>query len=152
MIDATGKNLGVLPRAEALALARPEEGLDLIEIVPGVKPPVARIMSFDKYRYEHEKQLKKERRAEKTAGMKQIQISARAAANDLQIKIKQLEKFMAEGHQIEIQMRLRGREKYNHDWAKKKLSEFIGMIQTEHKLIDTPKFGGRGMLVHLSKK
>ena len=152
MIDETGKNLGVLKREAALALARPAEGIDLIEIVSTATPPLARLMSFDKYRYERIKQLKKERLAQKGGGLKQVQISARAAANDLLIKAKQADKFLSEGHQVEINMRLRGREKYNRDWARKKIEEFAAMITAEHKRISEPKFGGRGMAMLISKK
>ena len=59
VIGEDGNNLGVLKREEALALAKPELGIDLIEIAPTAKPPVARIMSYDKYRYEEEKREKK---------------------------------------------------------------------------------------------
>lgn len=152
MIDESGKNLGVLKREEALALVRPGSGIDLIEISPNAKPPVARLMSYDKYRYEAEKKEKKERLAQKGAGTKQVQISARAATNDLLIKIRQLEKFLAEGHQVEVHMRLRGREKYNKDWARKKLNDFMKMITTEYKVVSEPKFGGRGMIMQITKK
>jgi len=152
VIGEDGKNLGVLKREEALKLARPEEGLDLIEVVPTAKPPVARVISFDKYRYEKERQEKKERRMQKTGGLKQVQISARAAVNDLMIKTKQLEKFLEEGHPVEINMRLRGREKYNKDWARQKLADFIKMITVEYKIMSEPKFGGRGMTAQIVKK
>lgn len=152
MIDQSGKNLGVLSREEALKLARPEEGVDLIEIVPGVKPPIARLMNYDKYRYDKEKQEKKERRAQKGGELKQIQISARAATNDLTRKVRQLEKFLAEEHPVEIQMRLRGREKRNKDWARQKMEEFLGMIQADYKRLNNPRFGGRGMIVHIARK
>lgn len=141
-----------MKREEALKLARPEEGFDLIEIVPGTKPPVARVMNFDKYRYEKEKQEKKERRALKEGELKEVQISARAAVNDLAIKVRQLEKFLAEGHPVVINMRLRGREKYNRDWARQRLNEFTKMITAEHKVVSDPKFGGRGMTMQITKK
>lgn len=152
MIDESGKNLGVLKREEALALVKPGSGIDLIEISPSANPPVARLMSYDKYRYEEEKRIKKERLAQKTGGPKQVQISARAARNDLLIKSRQADKFLNEGHPVEIQMRLRGREKYNKDWAKQKINEFIKMITVEHKVITEPKFGGRGMIAQIIKK
>lgn len=152
VIGQDGASLGVLKREEALKLARPEEGLDLIETVPGAKPPVARVMSFDKYRYEKGKQEKKERRAQKGGELKQVQISARAAANDLMIKVRQLEKFLTEGHPVEIHMRLRGREKYNKDWARQKLTDFTNMITAEYKVMSEPKFGGRGMMMQIIKK
>src|SRR5688572_28784115 len=96
VLDETKQNLGVMSREKALALAA-EKGLDLIEIVSDANPPVAQITSFDKYRYEREKAAKKERREQKGAELKVIQISARAAENDLKIKLKKLEEFLAEG-------------------------------------------------------
>jgi len=57
-----------MSRADALAFARPDEGLDLIEISPKAKPPVARLMNYDKFRYEEEKREKKERLAQKNNG------------------------------------------------------------------------------------
>lgn len=152
VIDQNGKNLGVLKLSEALSLIKPEENLDLIEVAPNAKPPVARIMSFDKYRYEQEKALKKERLAQRKGDIKQVQISARAAQNDLFIKVKQLEKFLKEGRPVEVQLRLKGREKYNKSWAREKLDSFLKMITIEHKILAEPRFGGKGMIVQIGKK
>ncbi len=154
VINERGENLGVLSREKALALARPEEGMDLIEISPTAKPPVARLMSYDKFRYEEAKREKKERLAQKSGGLKQVQISARAAQNDLMIKMRQLEKFLAEGHQVDINLRLRGREKYNKDWARLKLEEFMKMIPptVEYKRLSEPRFGGYGLSIQIAKK
>lgn len=141
-----------MPRAEALKLARPDDGIDLIEISANAKPPVARLMSYDKFRYEEEKRIKKERLAQKSVGMKTVQISARAAQNDLMIKVKAVEKFFAEGHPVEVTMRLRGREKRNKDWAMEKLKEFLTLIPVEHKRLSEPRFLGNGPAVQIAKK
>jgi translation initiation factor IF-3 len=141
-----------MKREEALLLVRPEAGLDLIEVAPQAKPPVARLMSFDKYRYQKEKEEKKERLAQKTSGFKQVQISARAAQNDLLVKAKQLDKFLGDGSQVGIQVRLRGREKANKGWARQKLAEFLKMIVTEYKIVNDVKFGGRGMGIVITRK
>lgn len=129
-----------------------EAGLDLIEISPNAKPPVARIMSYDKFRYLEEKAEKKEKQAQKSAGVKTVQISARAAEHDLAISAKKLDEFLAEGHQVEVQMRLRGREKGNKAWAEERLRHFLGLIQSEYRLMSQPKFGGRGMMAQVTKK
>ena len=152
MIDKDGKNLGILPLKDALKLSSPDSGLDLIEISPNATPPVARIMSFDKYRYEEEKKRKEERKAQKGGELKQIQISAREAAHDLQRKARLAEKFFEEGHAVEVALWLRGREKYNKPWARQKMDEFLKLITTEHKILQEPKFGGRGMTAQISKK
>jgi translation initiation factor IF-3 len=144
VIGAEGENLGILSRTEALALAGPESGLDLIEIAPNAKPPVARVMSYDKFRYEEGKREKKERMAQKSVGMKHVQITVRAAQNDLMIKVRQVEKFFAEGHPVEINLRLRGREKRNKEWAMDKLKEFLKLLPMEFKKMGEPKFGANG--------
>lgn len=141
-----------MPREKALELVNHEEGLDLIEISPAANPPVARLMSFDKYRYIQGKAEKKARLAQKTAELKQVQISVRAATNDLMIKVRQLEKFLAEGHPVDVVMRLRGREKYDKGRAFAKLDEFLKMITVDYKKLGEPKFGGRGMMVPIAKK
>ncbi|HVN26486.1 MAG TPA: translation initiation factor IF-3 [Candidatus Paceibacterota bacterium] len=152
VISETGENLGVMPRDEALKLVRPDEGLDLIEISANAKPPVVRLMSYDKFRYEEDKRIKKERLAQKSAGMKTVQISARAAHNDLMVKVRQLEKFFAEGHPVEVTMRLRGREKRNRDWAMEKLHEFLKLIPVEFKRLSEPRFLGNGPAIQIAKK
>jgi len=151
VIGAAGENLGVMPREKALSLARPEDGLDLIEVVPSANPPVARLMSFDKYRYLEEKKEKKERVKQKVGGIKHVQITARAAKNDLLTKARKLEEFLNEGYQVEVQLFLRGREKANQPWARERLDEFLKMITMEYKLMQPPKFGGKGMYVQITK-
>ncbi len=140
-----------MPLSAALKLAI-EKGLDLIEIAPMAKPPVAKITSFDKFRYQKEKELKKQKSAQKTSELKQIQITAKSAKNDLEIRIKKIEEFANEGHKIEIVLKLFGREKANKDWARFKLDEFLKMIPFEYKVLSEPKFAGRGMTVQISKK
>ena len=151
MIDEKGENLGILSREVALQLSL-EKGVDLIEIAPHAKPPVTRLMSFDKYRYQKEKKERKERLAQKHTGMKQVQISARAAHNDLLLRAHQAEKFLEEGHPVEIRLRLRGREKRNREWAAKRLAEFMKIITVEYKTLSEPKSSGFGITVQIVKK
>ncbi len=108
-------------------------------------------MSYDKYRYEREKAEKKERLAQKSAGVKRVQISVRAAENDLGMRVRQLEKFLEEGHPVEVYVRLKGREKYNKNWASQKLQEFLKMITVEFKVMTPPRFG-QGLSVQIVKK
>lgn len=151
VIGEAGENIGVLPLAEALKLAK-EKGLDLIEIAATAKPPVAKIMSYDKYRYQEEKKIKKQKAGQKIQELKTVRISARAADHDLQIKADKVDEFLSEGHIVEIQLMLRGREKANKDWAKQKLFEFLKMISPEHKVLLEPKYGGRGFNAQVVKK
>lgn len=147
--SSDGENLGVFKTEEAIKMAK-EKGLDLIEVVPGVSPPITKIQSFDKYRYQKDKAEKQERKNQKSAGVKVVQISVRAAKNDLEIKLRKLEEFLSDGHPVEIYVRLRGREKGNKNWARQKLSEFQKMIPLEYKVLSEPKFGGGGLSLQIA--
>lgn len=140
-----------MPLEAALKLAEEKE-LDLVEIAPMAKPPVAKIISFDKFRYQKEKEFKKQRTNQKIDELKYIRISARAAANDLGVRAKRIEKFLEKGNKVEINLRLKGREKYNREWANLKMQEFLKMINIEYKILIGPKFGGQGLLVQIIKK
>ncbi len=140
-----------MSKEEALKLAS-EQGLDLIEIVPSANPPVAKIISFDKFRYQQEKEEKKQRVRQGREELKQVRITPRSAENDLKIKVKKIEEFLAQGHKVEIFLMLKGREKYNRQWANEKLTEFLGMIETEYKITMPAKEGGRGIVIQISKK
>lgn len=150
IIDNEGKSLGVMTKEAALKLAQ-DQRLDLIEIAPTAKPPVARIMSFDKYRYLQEKKLKKQRAQQKTQEMKQVQISVREANHDLQIKAERVNKFLSEGHAVEILLTLRGREKAHRDFAREKLADFMKRINPEHKVAMPPRSGMRGIITQVVK-
>ena len=107
-------------------------------------PPVAKIISFDKFRYQEEKKWKKQRATQKTQEMKQVQISVREAEHDLEMKASRVNRFMDEGNKVEILLNLRGREKAHQDLAKQKLRDFIKMVDLEHKILSDIKWTGRG--------
>ena len=151
VIDDHGENLGIMPLEAALKLAA-EKNVDLIEVVPNAKPPIAKAISFDKFRYQKEKELKKQKAAQKISELKQIQITARAAKHDLETQIRKMEDFLKDGHKIQIILVLKGREKYNRQWAFQKLDEFLKMISSEYKTTMEPKFAGRGLLMQITKK
>ena len=140
-----------MSRDQALAEAK-EKNLDLILIAPQANPPVARIQSYDKFRYQKEVELKKQKQTQKVLALKQVQISLREAKNDLQNKAKRIEEFLEKGHRVEIQLTMRGREKNLKDWARQKMEEFLVMITVPIRREGVIKQGGRGMLLQIEKE
>lgn len=134
MIDERGQNLGVLPTHEALKLAL-ERHVDLIEIVPNAKPPVAKLIEIGKYRYETEKALKKQRAKERKDITKTVQISFGAKIHDLEVWARKAEEFLNEGHKVQIVMRLRGRQKAHRNLAYEKLQNFFKIIPIPVKVM-----------------
>jgi len=151
VVNDANEGLGIMAISKAIDLAK-EQGLDLIEIAPQATPPVVKIMSFDKFRYQKEKDDKKQQREQKSKDLKQVRISPRAAKNDLEIKIKRTEEFLEKGHRVEINLFLKGREKAHKDWGLKKMEEFLQMIKVPHQLAAPPRDAGRGYAVQIYKK
>ena len=151
VIGENGENLNIMKREDALAMAK-DKGLDLIEISAKAVPPVARIMSFDKFRYQEEKKLKKQRAAERSStDFKRVQIGFKTALNDLNLKAKKANEFLAEGHTLEIFLMMRGREKANQNFAMERIRAFFKML-APHKIIMTPRFTGKGISAQIVKQ
>ncbi|MCR4819557.1 MAG: translation initiation factor IF-3 [Elusimicrobiales bacterium] len=109
LIDQNGVMVGIRATYEAAAMAR-NAGLDLVEIAPTAKPPVCKIMDFSKFLYEKDKQERENRKKQKSGGLKEIRLNPRIGENDLQTKIRQMEKFLQERNKVRVTVVFRGRE------------------------------------------
>lgn len=150
LIDDVGNNLGVVEIQKALDLAR-QKDLDLIEIAPQAKPPVARIIDFGKYQYLQEKQIRQQKAKQKTTGVKLVKIRPSISEHDAMVKIKKLEEFLAEGHKVKIDMFLKGRERAHKDFAKEKFEKFIALIQIKYLVEQSLRQLPTGFTILISK-
>lgn len=124
VIDSDGKQLGILSRQEALAIAQERE-LDLVEISPDADPPVCKIVDWGKYNYQRTKQLQKNRKSAKTLDMKQMRFGLKIGAHDLAIKMNKVSKFLETGHKVKITLFYRGREQAHKEIGFKIAQEVI---------------------------
>ncbi len=129
VISDEGEKLGKLPTEEALEKAR-EAGLDLVEVSPIAKPPVCKIMDYGSFKYQKEKQLKKQKMQNKTKEVKSIRLSMKISEHDKATKLKQADKFLSKGHKIKVELILRGREMKHRDLAKEHLRDFVHSLET----------------------
>jgi translation initiation factor IF-3 len=151
VIDSENQNLGVLSIKDALELAQ-SKGLDLIEISPNAKPPVAKIMEFGKYQYEISKKLKKARAGAKPTETKSIQIKIGTGENDLELKAKTASKWLKEGHRIKVELFLSGRAKYmDEKFLKERLDRVLHFITEDYKVSDSYKKGPKGLFITIEK-
>lgn len=114
VIDDDGKQLGILSRAEALAVAADRE-LDLVEISPDADPPVCKVVDWGKYNYQRTKQIQKNRKTTKTLDMKQIRFGLKIGQHDLDIKLNRARKFLEAGHKVKVTLFYRGREQAHRE-------------------------------------
>lgn len=136
--------LGVMATSAALDLAK-GQGLDLIEVSPKAAPPVAKILSYDKYRYQQEKREQQQKKKQKKVEVKGVRISVRIGAHDMEFKAKLADKFLTLGNKVKIDMFLRGREKANTDFALGIMNKFLGVISVPYTKEQEPKRVG-GMI------
>jgi len=126
VIDEEGKQLGVLPVAEALRFAK-ERNLDLIQVTEKVEPPVCKIMDYGKYLYRLEKK-ERQARLKMTSGIKGIRLGFNISLHDLETRANQAEKFLKKGKKIKIEIILKGREKAHGELAKEKIKQFLEIL------------------------
>jgi len=126
VIDEQGENLGVMSRQEALARTRSSDlNLDLIEVSPKSEPPVCRIMSFGKFKYDTEKKLKAQKVSQKKNLVKGIRLSARIQEHDRAVKRHQALEFLEDGNQVKIEINLKGRERRMGEQARMVVQNFV---------------------------
>lgn len=143
VIDEDGKQLGVLSRNEALQIARDRE-LDLVEISPDAKPPVAKVVDWGKYNYQKTKQQNKNKKTAKALEMKQMRFGLKIGDHDLNIKMGKVKKFLEAGHKVKITIFYRGRELAHKEIGFKLADRVIQDIFGETIIIDqNPQFAGK---------
>jgi len=136
---------------KALEMAR-QAGLDLIEIAPNIQPPVCKIMDFGKYLYQQQKKEHQQKTRQKTIEVKSIRLSLNIGVHDMEVKIKQAEKFLNQGNKLRVDVVLRGREKAHPELAYEKIKQFVKMIPFEIQIDQPAKREFRGISTVVSKK
>jgi translation initiation factor IF-3 len=142
VIDDTGKQLGILSKQEALAMAV-EQGLDLVEISPDAKPPVAKIVDWGKFNYQRTKQQQKNKKAAKALEMKQIRFGLKIGEHDLQIKMNKVIKFLETGHKVKLTIFYRGRELAHKEIGFKLAEKVIDSFGDTIIVDQNPQFAGK---------
>ena len=106
LIDENGEQLGVMITRKALELAE-EKGLDLVKISPNAKPPVCKLMDYDKHRYEQAKRERELRKNQRVVELKEVQLSATIEENDVLTKAKMARRFLEDGDKVKVSIRFR---------------------------------------------
>jgi translation initiation factor IF-3 len=149
VIDSDGKQLGILPRREALRLADERE-LDLVEVAPNAEPPVVKLMDFGKYQYERAKREREARKASKNIEVKEIRLRPKTGEHDLAFKIRQARSFLEDGAKVKVRIRFRGREITHPEVARAQLDRISQELSDVATIEQRPGFEGRTILMILA--
>ncbi|MFA6017649.1 MAG: translation initiation factor IF-3 [Patescibacteria group bacterium] len=133
VIDEAGVALGVLETVKAINLAQ-ERGLDLVEVSPKAEPPVCKFANYSHFKYQKEKEMRKQRAQSKEVEIKGIRLTMRIGSGDLQIRVDQAKKFFEQGDKVKVEMILRGRERAHGDVAQAVFDEFVVKLGTHYPI------------------
>lgn len=151
VVGPAGENIGVLSLEDALKAAD-AANLDLIEISPNAKPPVAKIMDFGKYRYDTGQKESEMRSKSHVTETKSVQVKIGTGENDQLLKAKRASEWLEEGHRVKVDLFLWGRYKYMEPvFLKERLERFLKIIPTEYKIADEMKKSPKGYTTTLER-
>ena len=151
LIGNGGDQLGIMSAEEALRIAD-EQGLDLVKISPQANPPVCKLMDYGKYRFEQSKREKEARKNQHVVEIKEIRMSPGIDVGDFNVKLKNAQKFLADGDRVKVSVRFRGREMAHTDIGKKLLDRFAEQCAEVANVDKGAKLEGRNMSMFLSPK
>lgn len=151
VIGPEGEQLGIMPTPEAYRKAQ-EAGYDLVEVAPTSQPPVCRIMDYGKYKYELSKKEHQSRRHQKSTQVKEIKLRPRTDKHDLEIKIRQIKAFLAEGNKTKVTVTFRGREMANPELGRSVMATVTQELADVGVIEFAPRFEGRSLVMIVAPK
>ena len=151
LIDDEGEQRGIVPTAEAQAIAE-EAGLDLVEVAPNADPPVCKLLDYGKFKYNAQKKASEARKRQKTIDVKEVKMRPGIDRHDYDVKMRSIVKFLDEGDKVKLTLRFRGREMVHQEIGRRVLQRVCDDLGEAIKVEQWPKMEGRQMTMVMSAK
>lgn len=146
LVGPSGEQVGVVPIDTALRLAA-EADLDLVEVAPNSKPPVAKIMDFGKFKYEAAQKAKEARRNQANTVLKEVRFRLKIDKHDYETKVKRAVGFLEQGDKVKAMILFRGREQSRPEQGVRLLQQFAEHIAEYGTVESNPRIDGRNMVM-----
>ena len=138
--------VGVTNVGEGMRVAA-AAGLDLVEISPNAEPPVCKIMDYGKFRFAEQKKFQEARKKQKVIQIKEIKVRPGIGQHDLDIKLRAIDKFLAEGDKVKLTLRFRGREMAHQELGLAVLIKIREQLADKIRVEHEPKAEGRQVIM-----
>lgn len=132
--------------------AAEDAGLDLVEISPNANPPVAKIIDWGKFQYQKIKDQQRNKRAAKVGDLKQMRFGLKIGAGDLEVKLRKIRDFLANGHKVRVQVVYKGREMAHKEIGYELIQKITDQLEEEAILEQKPQMAGRNLSVVIRSK
>lgn len=151
VVGPDGENIGSMSARDAQKKAE-EMKLDLIEISPNAKPPVAKIMDYGQFRYDSKRKAAKAKQNANVTETKSVQVKIGTGEADQQLKMRRAAQWLKEGHRVKVDLFLWGRYKYMEaGFLKERLDNFVRLIPADYKIADPIKKSPKGFTTTLER-
>jgi translation initiation factor IF-3 len=144
LVDEDGKQIGVIDTKEALQMAQ-ERDLDLVEVAPDSRPPVARLLDYSKYKYEQEQKAKAARKHQQQINVREIKLRPKIADHDYRTKKGHVERFLKGGDKVKVTIMFRGREQAHPERGRMLLQRLFDDLDGLGVIEQAPLQEGRNM-------
>jgi translation initiation factor IF-3 len=148
LIDDDGAQIGIKPTNEALEYAY-GKNLDLVEVAPMAKPPVARVMDYGKYRYQEEQKAKLARKHQSQVQVKEIKLRPKIATQDYETKKGHVVRFLNQRAKVKVTIMFRGRETTHPERGRNLLMRLAEDVKELGVVESPPLLDGRNMVMVL---
>ncbi len=149
LVGADGEQVGVVQIEEALKRAQAED-LDLVEVAPEAKPPVARLLDYSKYKYEQEQKAKAARKHQQQVNIREIKLRPKIADHDYETKKGHVERFLRNRDKVKVTIMFRGREQAHPERGRALLQRLFGDLEGLATVESEPLQEGRNMSMLLA--
>ncbi|MBJ7393921.1 MAG: translation initiation factor IF-3 [Candidatus Nanopelagicales bacterium] len=149
LVGPNGEQIGVTRIEDAIRMAQ-ENDLDLVEVAPEAKPPVAKIMDYGKFKYQEALKARENRRSQVNAVVKEMKLRPRIESHDYETKKSHIERFLIGGDKVKVTIMFRGREQSRPEMGYKLLSRLAEDLAEVSMVEFAPKQDGRNMVMVLA--
>ena len=140
-----------MSRSDALQAAE-TAGLDLVEISPAASPPVAKIVDWGKFQYQKMKEQQRAKKNAKTSEIKQMRLGLKIGQHDLDIKLRKIREFLADGNKVRISIVYRGREMAHQEIGRQLMDSILAQLEGEAVAEARPQMAGRNLSITVRSK
>jgi translation initiation factor IF-3 len=146
LVGPNGEQVGIVPIAKALDLAR-ESDLDLVEVAPTARPPVAKLMDYGKFKYESAMKAREARRNQAHTIIKEIKLRPKIDPHDYETKKGHVVRFLKAGDKVKVTIMFRGREQSRPELGFRLLQKLAVDVEELGYVESSPKQDGRNMIM-----
>lgn len=149
LVGPNGEQVGVTRIEDAIRMAQ-ENDLDLVEVAPEARPPVAKIMDYGKFKYQEALKARENRRSQVNAVVKEMKLRPRIESHDYDTKKSHIERFLLGGDKVKVTIMFRGREQSRPEMGYKLLARLAEDLAEVSMVEFAPKQDGRNMVMVLA--